>query len=126
MASLVDWIIFFIAVIIVAFFLYVATRLVTKEEVVTSSYAARLFITSLVSLVLIHVLGGAVFGLGIIIAFLVLVLMIKVLILPEASIGEEWVEAIVIALITIILAWIFIAFLGFFGLRFDLFPGLFH
>ncbi|MEE9223645.1 MAG: hypothetical protein V3U51_02740, partial [Thermoplasmata archaeon] len=103
-ATVVDWIVFLLEVVIVMIILYVATRIVCKEDIVSAAYALRLFVTALLAVVLVPMLQS-ILGLGIIgllIAFFLLVLIIRYVIVSEASLGEEVVESILIALITLI------------------------
>jgi hypothetical protein len=100
----VGWILFLFEIVIVMIILYVATRIVCKEDIVSAAYALRLFVTALLAVVLVPLLQGML-GLGIIgviIAFFLLVLIIRYVIVSETSLGEEVIESILIALITII------------------------
>ena len=100
----IDWIFFLFQVVIVMIILYVATRIVCKEDIVSAAYALRLFVTALLAVVLVPMLQN-ILGLGIIgllIAFFLLVLIIRYIIVSEASLGEEVIESILIALITLI------------------------
>lgn len=114
--EVIDWVFFFIEILIVMVVLYAATRLICKEDIVTASYALRLFVTAFLAVVVVPLFVGilqGVLGLGIlgaaiaiIIAFLLLVIIIRYIIVSEASLGEELVESILIALITIIVIYI--------------------
>ncbi len=100
----IDWIFFLFQVVIVMIILYVATRIVCREDIVSAAYALRLFVTALLAVVLVPMLQN-ILGLGIIgllIAFFLLVLIIRYIIVSEASLGEEVIESILIALITLI------------------------
>lgn len=100
----IDWIFFLFQVVIVMIILYVATRIVCREDIVSAAYALRLFVTALLAVVLVPMLQSML-GLGIIgllIAFFLLVLIIRYVIVSEASLGEEVIESILIALITLI------------------------
>ena len=126
--EVIDWVFFFVEILIVMLVLYVATRVVCKEDIVTASYALRLFVTAFLAVVVvplfIGILQGAL-GLGIlgvaiaiIIAFLLLVVIIRYIIVSEASLGDELVESILIALITIIVIYIInVIVQSLFGLR---------
>lgn len=100
----IDWIFFLLEIVIVMIILYVATRIVCREDIVSAAYALRLFVTALLAVVLVPMLQN-ILGLGIIgllIAFFLLVLIIRYIIVSEASLGEEVIESILIALITLI------------------------
>lgn len=110
--EVVDWFFFFIEILIVMLVLYLATRLVCKEEIVTASYALRLFVTAFLAVVIVPLFEGILqtqFGLGIIgviIAFFLLVIIIRYIIVSEASLGDEILESILIAVITIVVIYI--------------------
>lgn len=118
----VEWILLLFEVVIVMIILYLATRIVCKEEVITAPYALRLFLTAILAVLIVPLFEGVLqnqFKLGIvgvIIAFFVLVLIIRYIIVEIASLGEEVIESILIALITIIaiyvINWLADALLG--------------
>jgi hypothetical protein len=100
----VGWIIFLFEIVVVMIILYVATRIVCKEDIVSAAYALRLFITALLAVLLVPMLQS-VLGLGIvgvILAFFLLVLIIRYVIVSDASLGEEVTESVLIAIITVI------------------------
>ncbi len=121
----VSIVLFIITILIVILIIYVATRLVTKEEIVSSTYLARLFITALAIVVLVPLLssflsnpmgmGSSGAFLAIIISFLILVIIMRYVIVSEVSLGNEWIEALGIALLCLIFIYIFNAFLVYIG-----------
>jgi len=116
---------FIISILLVILILYIATRLVTKQEVISSSYAARLVITALVIVVLVPLLssflsnfmgmGSSGAFLAIILSFLILVVIMRYVIVSEVSLGNEWIEALGITLLCLIFLYIFNAFLVYIG-----------
>ncbi len=110
--ELMNWAFFFIEILIVMIVLYIATRLVCKEEVITASYLLRLFATAFLAVVLVPLFEGMLesqfhLGLvGVIIAFFLLVLIIRFVIVSETSLGDEIVESILIAIITVVAIYI--------------------
>jgi len=106
--SILNWLGLIISVVIVTIVLYISTRIVTKEEVLTTKYALRLIVTALAAVILVPFVEG-IFPIGmlaILVAFLVLVIIIRILVIPAVSLGEEWVEAIIIAFLTVILIYV--------------------
>jgi hypothetical protein len=104
----IDWILFLFEIVVVMIILYVATRIVCKEDIVSAAYALRLFITALLAVLLVPMLQS-VLGLGIvgvILAFFLLVLIIRYVIVSDASLGEEVTESVLIAIITVIAIYI--------------------
>lgn len=102
-------VLFVISILIVMLFLYIATRLVTKEEVLTANYALRLFLTAILAVVIVPLFAGLVTDavIGILVAFLVLMLVIRFLIISEASLGEEWLESFIVTFLIILFVYLF-------------------
>ena len=107
--DIVSVILFVVTVLIVMLFLYIATRLVTREEVLTANYALRLFITAVLAVLVVpvfaHLLRDAV--LTILVAFLALMIVVRFLIISEASLGDEWLESFIVTFLIILFVYIF-------------------
>ena len=101
--------VFVISILIVMAFLYIATRLVTREEVLTASYALRLFITAILAVVLVPLFAGLLTDavIGILVAFLALMIVVRFLIISEASLGDEWLESFIVTFLIILFVYIF-------------------
>jgi hypothetical protein len=107
---------------VTAVFLYVATRLVSKEEMIDAPYALRLFVAALVIVVLARALGDLGLGvLGVIVVFLAMVVVIRYLIIEAVGLGDEWVESLLVALVTIIFLYVLQLVLGVLGINLALF-----
>lgn len=123
--DLISIVLFVISILLLMLIIYVATRLVTRQEIVTSSYLLRLFITALVIVVLVPFLSSFLGNsmkmgslgeiLGIIISFLILVVIMRYVVVSEVSLGNEWAEALGITLLCIIFIFIFNMGLEYFG-----------
>lgn len=102
-------VLFVITVLIVMLFLYVATRLVTKEEILTAPYVVRLFITAVLAILLLPLLVGLLGDpvIGSLSAFLMLMVIVRYVIIPEASLGDEWLESVIISILLILFVYIF-------------------
>jgi uncharacterized membrane protein YoaK (UPF0700 family) len=102
-------VLFVISILIVMLFLYIATRLVTREEVLTANYALRLFLTAILAVVIVPLFAGLVTDavIGILVAFLVLMLVVRFLIISEASLGEEWLESFIVTFLIILFVYLF-------------------
>ena len=107
--DIVSVVLFIVTVLIVMLFLYIATRLVTREEVVTASYALRLFITAVMAVVIVPLLAGLLTDavIGILVAFLALMIVVRFLIISEASLGDEWLESFIVTFLIILFVYIF-------------------
>lgn len=107
--DIVSVVLFIVTVLIVMLFLYIATRLVTREEVVTASYALRLFITAAMAVVIVPLLAGLLTDavIGILVAFLALMIVVRFLIISEASMGDEWLESFIVTFLIILFVYIF-------------------
>ncbi len=107
--DIVSVVLFIATVLLVMLFLYIATRLVTREEVLTANYALRLFITAFLAVVIVPLLAGLLTDavIGILIAFLALMIVVRFLIISEASLGDEWLESFIVTFLIILFVYIF-------------------
>jgi len=107
--DIVSVVLFLVTVLIVMLFLYIATRLVTREEVLTASYALRLFITAVLAVVIVPLLAGLLTDavIGILVAFLALMIVVRFLIISEASLGDEWLESFIVTFLIILFVYLF-------------------
>lgn len=107
--DIVSVVLFIATVLLVMLFLYIATRLVTREEVLTANYALRLFITALLAVVIVPLLAGLLTDavIGILVAFLALMIVVRFLIISEASLGDEWLESFIVTFLIILFVYIF-------------------
>jgi hypothetical protein len=100
---------FIVSVLLVMLFLYIATRLVTREEVLTANYVLRLFITAVMAVLIVPLLAGLLTDavLGILIAFLALMVVVRFLVISEASLGDEWLESFIVTFLIILFVYLF-------------------
>lgn len=125
--DLTSIILFIVSILLLMFIIYIATRLVTREEVASARYLLRLFVTALIMVIMIPFLtsllsdslgmGDAGILLAIVLSFLILVAIIRYVVVSEVSLGNEWAEAIVITVLCIVFNYFLNAILGFFGQR---------
>lgn len=109
MADIASVVLFIVTVLIVMLFLYIATRLVTREEVLTANYALRLFITAVLAVVIVPLLANLLNDavIGILVAFLALMIVVRFLIISEASLGDEWLESFIVTFLIILFVYLF-------------------
>ena len=107
--DIVSVVLFIATVLLVMLFLYIATRLVTREEVLTANYALRLFVTALLAVVIVPLLADLLTDavIGILVAFLALMIVVRFLIISEASLGDEWLESFIVTFLIILFVYIF-------------------
>jgi hypothetical protein len=125
--DLLGIVLFVISIILVMLILYLAVRVVTREEVPSAAYVVRLFLVALVIVIIVPLLYGFLAGflglgeiggfLALIISFIILVVIMKYIIVAEVSLGNEWIESIVITILCIVFTIVFNAILSFFGQR---------
>ncbi len=118
-------VLFVVSILLLMLIIYIATRLVTREEVASGRYLIRLFVTALIMVIIIPFftsllsdslgMGDAGILLAIILSFLILVAIIRYIIVSEVSLGNEWAEAIAITILCIVFNYFLNAILGFFG-----------
>ncbi|MFQ5909455.1 MAG: hypothetical protein ACE5IJ_01890 [Thermoplasmata archaeon] len=107
--DVVSIVLFIVTILIVMLFLYIATRIVTREEVLTADYALRLLITAVLAVVIVPILAGLAGDpvLGILVAFLALMIVVRYLIISEASLGDEWLESFIVTFLIILFVYLF-------------------
>ncbi|MFQ6107331.1 MAG: hypothetical protein ACE5QF_07080 [Thermoplasmata archaeon] len=100
---------FIVTILLVMLFLYIATRIVTREEVLTADYALRLFVTAVLAVIIVPLLAGLLVDrvIGILVAFLALTVIIRYVIISEASLGDEWLESFIVAFLIILFVYLF-------------------
>ena len=115
-------VLFAVKILIVMAILYIAVRLVTKEEVITGSYAIRLLILAVIAIFLVPLLRVAFSKMdtnldliGVLIAFAIFTVLVRYILVPEVSLGDEWVEAVIISLLTIVLIFLLNIALSYLG-----------
>ncbi len=122
MADLTEWVYLLVLALITAAFLYVATRLITKEELLDAPYALRLFVTAFVIVVLAWALRDFLPGaLGILVVFLAMVVVIRYLVIEAVGLGDEWLEALLVSIVTLVFLYVVQLVLGVLDIPFKLF-----
>ncbi len=112
-----------LTVVLVAAIFYIAGSLVSRDWALNGGYAARLALTSIIAVVLIPVLMAAAGDLGLgelglLVAFVVLVVVVRFLLVDELTVTDEWLSSIVICLLGVILVYVVnLAAHELFGLR---------
>ncbi len=98
-------VLFVVKLLVLTAVLYLVVWVVTRESVLRAAYVVRLLVMAAVALLVIPAFqalladyGVAGMGLGILIPFLLLVVLMRYVIVPEVTLRNEWVEAVVISL----------------------------
>jgi len=109
--DIVELVLLLVTIVVVALIFYVAGALVSREWSVNASYALRLFVVSLVAVFVIPVFGNAtnqlhLEELGLLLAFVLLVFIIRYVMVEELVVTDDWLASIVIALVGVVLIYI--------------------
>jgi hypothetical protein len=88
--------------------LYVSGAIVSRDWSATGTYILRILVVAIVAVIVIPVFRDAagefdLGDLGLLLAFVLLVIAIRFLIVDELTVSDEWLASIVIALIAVIL-----------------------
>lgn len=125
--DLVGIVVFVITLMLVMLIIYAATRLITKEEVASLPYMSRVFLMALVIVILVPLLTsffGSFVGLGgsggllaLIISFLVVVVIMRYVVISEASLRDEWLEAFAVTILCVVFTALFNIGLEYLGIE---------
>jgi hypothetical protein len=125
--DLVGIALFIISLLLVMLIIYVATRLITKEEVVSLPYMSRVLLMALVIVILVPLLTsffGSFVGMGssggllaLIISFLAVVVIMRYVVISEASLRDEWLEAFAVTFLCVVFTALFNIGLEYLGIE---------
>lgn len=100
-----------IAIALVSMIFYISGAIVSGDWVVQAPYVLRIVIVSIFAVVAIPVFRNAMGefdlgDLGLLFAFVLLILAVRFIIVIELTVGDEWLASIVISLIGVVLIYI--------------------
>jgi len=100
-----------IAIILVAIIFYVSGALVSQDWSASGSYLLRVLVVAILAVIVIPVFRNAAdeFGLrelGLLLAFVLLIVAVKFIIIDELSVSDDWLAAIVVSFIGVVLIYI--------------------
>jgi len=109
--DIAELVLLLVTIVVVALIFYVAGALVSREWSVNASYALRLLVVSLVAVFVIPVFGNAtnqlhLEELGLLLAFVLLVFLIRFVMVEELVVTDDWLASIVIALVGVVLIYV--------------------
>jgi len=99
------------AIILVSIILYVSGALVSRDWSVSNSYILRVLVTAIIAVLIIPIFRDAagefrMDELGLLIAFVLLIIAIRFLIVDELTVADDWLASIVIALVAVVLIYV--------------------
>ncbi len=99
------------AIVLVAVIFYVSGALVSQDWSASGSLILRILVVSLVAVFIIPAFRDAaasidVGDLGLLVAFVLLVVVVRFILVEELAVAEEWLASIVISLIAAVLIYI--------------------
>ncbi len=100
-----------IAIALVSIIFYISGAVVSGDWVVQSSYVLRIVLVAIFAVVAIPVFRNAtgefdLGDLGLLFAFVLLILAVRFIMVSELTVGDEWLASIVISLIGVVLFYI--------------------
>jgi peptidoglycan/LPS O-acetylase OafA/YrhL len=109
--ELQEIILLLVTIVLVAAIFYVSGALVGQDWSASGSYILRLLIVALIAVIVIPVFRNAAneFGLselGLLLAFVLLIIAVKYIMIDELSVSDDWLAAIVVSLIGVVLIYI--------------------
>lgn len=99
------------AIVLVALIFYVSGAIVSQDWSTSGGLILRILVVSLVAVFVIPAFRGAaasieVGDLGLLLAFVLLVIVVRYILVEELAVAEEWLASIVISLIAVVLIYI--------------------
>ncbi len=109
--SIGEFILLIAAIVLVTLILYVSGAIVSRDWSVAGTYLLRILVVAIIAVIVIPVFRDAagefhLGDLGLLLAFVLLVIAIRFLIVDELTVSDEWLASIVIALIAVILIYV--------------------
>jgi len=109
--SIEQLIILLVALILVTVIFYISGAIVGGDWSISGSYVLRMVIVALIAVVVIPLFRSAadqlsLRDLGLLLAFVILIVSVRFVMMDELTVNDEWLAAIVIALVGVVLIYI--------------------
>ncbi len=106
-----QWLLLLVMVVLTALIFYASGALVGRDWGCTGSYALRLTVVSLAAVVLEPVVVSLardvhLGDVGLLIAFVMLIAIVRFVLVEELTVSDDWLAAIVISLVGVVLIYI--------------------
>lgn len=100
-----------LAIVLVSIILYISGGLVSRDWSVTNTYLLRVFVAAIIAVLIIPVFREAagefrLGDLGLLLAFVILIVAVRFLVVDELTVADDWLASIVIALIAVVLIYV--------------------
>lgn len=100
-----------IAIVLVAVIFYISGALVGQDWSASGSYILRILVVSILAVIVIPVFRDAADSfhmgeLGVLFAFVLLIIAVRYIVIEEISVSDDWLAAIVVSLIGVILIYV--------------------
>lgn len=109
--SIEQLIILLVALILVTVIFYISGAIVGGDWSISGSYVLRMVIVALIAVVVIPLFRSAadqlsLGDLGLLLAFVILIVAVRFVMVDELTVNDEWLASIVIALVGVVLIYI--------------------
>ena len=100
-----------VVIVLVALIFYVSGALVSQDWSTSGSLILRILVVTLIAVFVIPLFRNAassidIGDLGLLLAFVILVVVVRYVLVEELAVAEEWLASIVISLIAVVLIYI--------------------
>lgn len=101
-------ILLFVALVLVTVIFYVSGALVGRDWTLTGGYLVRLLLVALLAVFVIPIFRSAtntfeLGEIGLLLAFVILIIAVRYLMIDELSVSEEWLASIVVSIVGVLL-----------------------
>jgi hypothetical protein len=100
-----------LAIILVTVILYVSGALVSRDWSASNTYILRVLVAAIIAVLVIPIFREAagefrLDDLGLLLAFVLLIIAIRFLVVDELTVADDWLASIVIALIAVVMIYV--------------------
>ncbi len=100
-----------LAIVLVALIFYISGGIVGQDWTMNGTYLLRILVVSLIAVVVIPVFRDAAGSfelgdLGLLLAFVILIIVVRFILVEEMTVSDEWLASIVVSLIAVVLIYV--------------------
>jgi len=118
--TLEELLLIIVAIILVTLVLYVSGAIVSQDWSINAPYALRMLVVAVLAVLVIPIFREAASqfdlgDLGVLLAFVLLIVAVRFLVIEELSVSDDWLAAIVVSFLAVVLFYVVEAVARVFG-----------
>ncbi len=109
--SLEELLLIIVAIVLVTLIFYVSGAIVSQDWSITAPYALRMIVVAILAVLVIPVFRDAASqfdlgDLGVLLAFVLLIVAVRFIVIEELSVSDDWLAAIVVSFLAVIIFYV--------------------